>query len=645
MIACGTDARSRSRRRWREHRVLLHFGAVDWETEVFVNGKSLGVHRGGYDPFSFDLTDALRVAGDQEIIVRVYDPTDDYGQPRGKQTLHPGGITYTSCSGIWQTVWLEPVSAVSIEDLKLVPDMDGGQLRLTAFIAGKPVADGRIRATIKDQGRVVAAADGAPGAEMLIPLPGARPWSPDQPFLYDLEVALSDGNTVTDQVTSYFGMRKIEVGEENGVKRMLLNGKFVFELGPLDQGFWPDGIYTQPTEAALKYDIEMMKKYGFNMVRKHIKVEPARWYYWCDKLGLMVWQDMPSPNTYVGKKYRTPPVDAQDFERELQRMITTHWNAPSIIMWDLFNEAQGQHDAPRYVEMVRKLDPSRLVDETSGWTHKGSGDVLDDHHYPLPALPKPNGKQALVCGEFGGIAFKSPGHMWPGVGHGYTSARTPADLADQYAEYIYMLKGLMNEGLNAAVYTQLTDVETEINGLMTYDRVPKVEPAKIALANVCKYPVRTYTDVAPTSEQNSQTWKYTLTLPAAGWFTADFADAAWQEGRGGFGHDAGSVKTSWNIADIWLRRHFNPGALDAQKLADLVVRDYHDEDMEVYINGVEALRTAGYITAYEYSEISPEAKKSIKPNADNVLAVHCHQTVGGQFIDVGLVIRSQPQLP
>ena len=378
---------------WAGKRTLLHFGAVDWEAEVFVNGKSLGVHRGGYDPFAFDVTDALKEAGngEQELIVRVFDPTDDAGEPRGKQSLHPGGIMYTPTTGIWQTVWLEPVAPTAILDLKLVPDLDKAVLRLTATTstslhdaAGK---SNEVKVTVKDGEQTVATFSGPSDTELSVPVPDAKLWSPDSPFLYNLEVSLQQDGKEVDRVQSYFGMRKIELGEENGVKKMMLNGKFVFEFGPLDQGFWPDGIYTQPTEAALKYDIEMMKRYGFNMVRKHIKVEPARWYYWTDKLGLMVWQDMPSANSYIDKKkYQVPPVDNGAFKTELQRLIETHWNAPSIIMWDTFNEAQGQHDTVQLAGMIKKLDPSRLVNEASGGSHVGAGDVYDDHHYPPAGL-------------------------------------------------------------------------------------------------------------------------------------------------------------------------------------------------------------------------------------------------------------------
>ena len=640
---------------WAGKRTLLHFGAVDWESEIFVNGKSLGIHKGGYDPFSFDVTDALKDGGngEQELIVRVFDPTDDAGEPRGKQSLHPGGIMYTPTTGIWQTVWLEPVAQTAILDLKMVPNIDRGVLRLTAVtntsVRGDSQVNNVVKVVVKDGDQVVTTYSGLPDVVMDIEVPNAKLWSPDSPFLYDLEVSLTTDDKEVDRVKSYFGMRKIEVAEEDGVKKMMLNGKFVFEFGPLDQGFWPDGIYTQPTEAALKYDIEMMKKYGFNMVRKHIKVEPARWYYWTDKLGLMVWQDMPSANSYIDtKKYSVPEVDRPEFKSELQRIIETHWNVPSIIMWDTFNESQSQHDTVQLVGMVKKLDPSRLVNEASGGNYLGAGDVYDEHHYPPPACPKPNEWQAIACGEYGGIGFNIPDHTWTGKGGGYTDVHEPDDLLSLYAEFANQIKDFRDKnGLSAVVYTQLTDVETEINGLMTYDRVTKVDPALIARATHFEYPNPTYREVVPTSEKTAQDWRYTTdTVQGDTWENEAFDDSAWAEGTGGFGEVPDlHGNTEWKTGDIWLRRHFNPGELTPEQVARLMVRDFHDEDVQVYINGVRGYARRGFITTFEYRNLSDAAKKAIKPGADNVLAVHCHQTEGGQYIDVGLSERIDPKTP
>jgi beta-galactosidase/beta-glucuronidase len=350
---------------WDGRQVLLHFGAVDWETKVSLNGKELGVHRGGYDGFSFDITAALKKEGAQEITVDVFDPTNDGGYPRGKQTLTPRSIMYTATSGIWQTVWIEPVAVSHIEALKMVPDVDGGNLRLTV------TGSGTVEASVSDGGTEVAKFSGKAGQEIKVAIANPKLWSPESPHLYDIAVSLKSGDKTVDMVSSYFAMRKIALGkDEKGVTRPMLNGKFVFQVGPLDQGFWPDGIYTAPTDEALRFDIAETLRLGFNCTRKHLKVEPERWYYWCDKLGLMVWQDMPSINSYGGKQ----PIDAPQFKTELMEMVQGCWNHPSIIMWVVFNESQGQHDTEQLVAAVKALDPSRLVNNCSGNFDKKCGD-------------------------------------------------------------------------------------------------------------------------------------------------------------------------------------------------------------------------------------------------------------------------------
>ena len=364
---------------WSHRHVLLHFGAVDWEAKVTLNGKELGVHRGGYDDFTFDITDALKPDGKQDIAVEVFDPTDNGGQPHGKQVLRPDHYNYTSTSGIWQTVWLEPVTENHIAGLHMVPDIDAGCLHLT--VDGK----GTVEAVATDEGKEIARASGPAGSELKLAIPNPKLWSPDTPHLYDLSVTLKSGDKVIDAVTSYFGMRKIALGnDEKGVLRIMLNGSFVFQVGPLDQGFWPDGIYTAPTDEALRFDVAETKRLGFNCVRKHVKVEPDRWYYWCDKIGLLVWQDMPS-----GKN--TTDEDKKQFEVELRRMIEGRGQHPSIIMWVLFNEGWGQFDTERLTKVIKDMDPSRLVDSASGWRGKNCGDVNDGHGYVGPGGGKPWG--------------------------------------------------------------------------------------------------------------------------------------------------------------------------------------------------------------------------------------------------------------
>jgi hypothetical protein len=628
---------------WAGKRVLLHFGAVDWDTRVWVNGKKVGDHRGGYDAFSFDITAALKKSGDQELVVGVWDPTDKGTQPRGKQVLKPGGIMYTPTTGIWQTVWLEPVAATSIESLTITPDVDKGEVRVSVRGRGQ-IGDAQIRATVLDDGKEIASANGALGAELVLKVASAKLWSPDNPFLYGLKVSIT-GKTqdAIDEVQSYFGMRKISVGkDENGITRLLLNKKFVFQYGPLDQGFWPDGLYTAPTDEALKYDIEITKKLGFNMTRKHVKVEPARWYYWCDKLGLLVWQDMPSGDRGISGKdpdLKRSPESAKQYEMELRRMIAGLRNHPSIIMWVVFNEGWGQFDTPRIVQLARELDPTRLVNNASGWTDRGVGDVHDWHAYPGPASPKPDRRRAAVLGEYGGLGLGIDGHSWSGKIWGYQGTKDSVELTRRYerlAAGVWKLKD--DPGLSAAVYTQITDVETEGNGLLTYDRaVIKVDLERVRAVNrgdLSRVPQMKV--VVPTSQEKGIPWRYTTTRPAADWLKPAFDDSRWSEGPGGFGTKGtpgAIVRTEWKTADIWIRREFT---MPEGKFASLALYVHHDEDAEIYINGILAAKVAGYVTDYGEVAIRKEARAALKPGK-NHFAVHCHQTTGGQYIDVGLV--------
>ncbi len=464
--------------RWRHGRLILNFGAVDWQAEVFVNGTLVGQHSGGYDSFCFDITEALQPPREQEVVVAVWDPTTAGGQPVGKQTLSPGGIFYTSSSGIWQTVWLEPVPQTHLASLRLVPNVDKGSLSLVAEISG---AGGALTLEASASvGRKVLARQSGPASEKLVlTIPSPRLWSPQEPFLYDLTVALLRDGQKIDEVRSYFGLRKVAIGpDSSGVTRILLNDDPIFQIGPLDQGFWPDGLYTAPSDEALRFDVEMIKRMGFNMVRKHVKVEPERWYYWCDRLGLLVWQDMPNGAN------RTPE-ERQQFERELAAMIRGRFNHPSIIMWVPFNEGWGQYDTERVVALVRELDPTRLVNNASGWTDAGLGDVHDVHSYPDPIAPEPEANRTAVLGEFGGLGHVVPSHTWASSGWGYDLLPDPQALAHRYEEVLAGVHRLAREaGLSAAVYTQLTDVETENNGLLTYDReVEKIPSAQVASAN------------------------------------------------------------------------------------------------------------------------------------------------------------------
>ena len=632
---------------WSGRRILLHFEAVNWRSQIYVNGQSVGIHKGGYDPFSYDITPYLTNGGSQELVVRVYSPVDNGGEPRGKQTLYQGGIMFTSASGIWQPVWLEPVPQTSIARLHLVPDIDNHRLRVNVAVDGD--ASGVSVNAIAFAGtNQAASATGAPGQDFYLNIPSPILWSPTHPFLYDLHVSLSTNSATVDSVTSYFGMRKTSLGSEDGFVKLFLNNHFEFEFGPLDQGYWPDGVYTAPTDLALKSDLEMEKALGFNMVRKHIKVESRRWYYWADKLGILVWQDMPSCNSYT-RNPSPPPVDLADFIAELTAMVTNHWNNPSIIMWVVFNEGQGQAGSGNgvgqastagLVSLVQSLDPSRLVNQASGWTWAGVGDVLDAHNYPDPVCPA-SASQAVACGEFGGVWIGITNHTWsPGSGEVYP-AQAAGSVASQFESLAGQLPDLIrNHGLSAAVYTEISDVEIELAGLRTFDRKvlkPDLQRMQIAITR----PMTQYSnaEVVPTSQATSQNWKYTFTTPAANWYSEGFDDSLWSTGPGAFG-TAGTpgvaVGTTWDTADIWLRRTFNPGALTTQEITNLVLNVYHDEDCEIYVNGVLATSASGYGTDYGHLAMSAAAQYAVVPDGNNVMAVHCHQTAGGQGIDVGL---------
>ena len=632
--------------KWKGKQLMLHFGAVDYEAQVFVNGQSVATHTGGYVPFSINVTPYLKGTGPQELIVRVFDPTEAGGQPRGKQTTKPGGIMYTPTTGIWQTVWLEPVAATGVQDVHMIPDVDNKTVRLKVNVSNV-TPQTSVSVKILDGSKTVKTVAVQPGVESVVPIANPKLWSPDNPFLYNVNVAVKNERTVTDTVSSYFGMRKISVGMSGGVPKLLLNNNFVFQMGPLDQGFWPEGIYTAPTDEALKYDIEMEKRFGFNMVRKHIKVEPARWYYWADKLGILVWQDMPSPNSYIGNP---PPIDNAAFEQEVNDVIQTLWNSPAIIMWVIFNEQQGRHDTAQLVNLARALDPSRLTNRDSGGGNDSEdgdgkvGDVDDVHNYPPPAAPRPSATQALVCGEYGGIGYIIPTHsLKPRDNWGYTTINTPGELEDLYGEFTGMLKNLRDQkGLSAAVYTEITDVEIESNGLMTYDRVIKCDPDAIKLANQFRYPLPSYLPIVATSEQTAQTWKYTLNAPPTNWTQATFDDSNWQSGPGVFGGatpEMPRIGTQWDSDDIWLRRTFNPGNLTQEQISQLVARNIHDDDLEVWINGILAYKGGGAVHVYENKSLTEEGKRAIVPNATNTLAVHCHESGGDQYVDVGLFQR------
>ena len=478
---------------WKGKNILLHFGAVDWQADVWVNGVKMGQHRGGYTPFSFDITPVL-AKGKNQITVKVWDPSDEGYQPRGKQVKHPDGIWYTPVSGIWQTVGMDPVSANHITRLKTTPDIDKKILIVEAHTAtGNPSAV--VSVVVSEGGKVVATGKAMQGQPVQLAIENARLWSPENPFLYDMKVTLTDNGKVIDEVNSYAAMRKYSIRQgADGITRLQLNNRNVFHFGPLDQGWWPDGLYTAPTDEALVYDIKKVKDFGYNMIRKHVKVEPARWYTHCDKLGVIVWQDMPngdrgpewqSRQYFKGVEMVHSAESEANYRREWKEIIDLLYSNPCVGVWVPFNECWGQFKTPDIAAWTKAYDPSRLVNPASGGNHYTCGDILDLHNYPGPDLYLYDPMRATVLGEYGGIGLVMKDHLWmPDRNWGYVKFNNPEEVTTEYIKYAEHLLQLIPRGFSAGVYTQITDVEGEVNGLMTYDRKEiKVNEKKIREMN------------------------------------------------------------------------------------------------------------------------------------------------------------------
>lgn len=477
---------------WDGQRIILHFGAVDWKAEVYVDDRFVGEHTGGYTPFSFDITDALGKGRRYTLKVKVTDSTDKWYQPHGKQVTDPRGIWYTAVTGIWQTVWMEPVPSSSINSYYAVSDIDSGTLAVSVDAA----------LAVGDIVEVVLLADGIPvaeaeGREVTLHVPDMKLWSPSDPYLYDIEIKVVSDGAIVDCVKGYAAMRKISYArDEDGHKRMLLNNKPLFQYGPLDQGWWPDGLYTAPSDEALAFDIEKTKEMGFNLIRKHVKVEPARWYWHCDRLGMLVWQDMPS-TTYGDNKWgnhaygtgtdsKITQEGKDNYYSEWGEIIQDFKVFPCIVSWVPFNEAWGQFDTEAVVQFTRAQDPTRLINYASGGNfERCSGDILDLHNYPHPEMYLYDSDYINVLGEYGGIGWPVEGHLWqPDRNWGYIQFKSADEVLDVYEKYADMLIKLIDDGFAAAIYTQTTDVEIEVNGLMTYDRkVVKLDMERLNAIN------------------------------------------------------------------------------------------------------------------------------------------------------------------
>ena len=481
---------------WKGKEILLHFGAVDWQADVFVDDVLIGSHVGGYTPFSLNVTPYLSAkSATHKLVVRVWDPSDKGYQPRGKQVSNPEGIWYTPVTGIWQTVWLEPVNASHITAIKAIPDVDKQVMHVTVSACSPSLASDIIEVELLDKGQVIASAKGVQGKELRLAVKQPTLWEPSNPYLYDMKVRLTKNGRAVDEVKSYTAFRKIStVRDAQGLMRMCLNDKPLFQYGPLDQGWWPDGLYTAPTDEALLYDIKKTKEWGFNMIRKHVKVEPARWYYHCDKEGILVWQDMPSgdmdnqwkPRVYNGgtDRQRTEASIA-NYYQEWKEIMDLCVSNPSVVVWVPFNEAWGQFDTEKVVAWTKAYDPSRLVNPASGGNHRPCGDILDLHNYPGPDMFLFDPIRVNVLGEYGGIGLAVEDHLWWNKRNwGYIQFKNSDEVTAEYVKYANILKGFVKKGFSAAVYTQTTDVEGEVNGLMTYDRkVIKINEAQVRAVN------------------------------------------------------------------------------------------------------------------------------------------------------------------
>ncbi len=645
----------------RGQRLRLHFGAVDYRARVWVNGRFLGEHRGGYVPFAFEITGAVR-DGDNELVVHAIDELRSGLQPAGKQTHTVShGCVYTRTTGIWQTVWLEAVGATYLREFSLTPDLDGGRVifqgsmdgpmrgvtvRLRAFAGGRKVGEETVPAAWRNTFAV-------------LKLSKVVAWHPGKPFLYDLTVETLRDGKVLDSVRSYFGLRKITI-EGN---RFLINDQPVFQRLVLDQGFYPDGLYTAPTDEALRRDIELSLAAGFNGARLHQKVFEPRLLYWADQLGYLVWGEFPSWGINLARAEAM--VAFVDEWREALRRDRNH---PSIIGWCPLNETgTNEHIAltQTLLAATQTMDPTRPLLDSSGYTHfLPETDVFDCHDYTgdpkrfaarhamfgltghdpwhnHPGDPRSRYRgQPYFVSEYGGIRLQTGRDTGKGWGYGGQSL----GLKEFLARYQGLTGAqLDNPNIFGFCYTQLTDIEQEQNGVYFYDRKPKYDPALLRAINArpaaCEtQPPRVrrirWSALAPTSEQAPQTWRYTTTQPAGDWFAPGFDDAAWPAGQGGFGATGtpgAVIGTTWKTADIWLRRHFR---METTDLALAGLRIHHDEDAEVYVNGSKVAEFSGFVGGY--STVPSDALRQALREGDNVLAVHCHQTSGGQFIDAGV---------
>jgi len=617
---------------WNQKHLILHFEAVDYETKVWVDGKYVGIHKGGYDHFQFDIAGFLNKDEKHEIKLVVWDPTNEGSQPIGKQALPAirNRTKYTATSGIWQTVWLEPINALAIESIKIIPNIDNATISLQTKIVGA-TQGARIKIQAFDQGKEIASSIAAIGEPVSLQLNQPKLWSPTNPFLYDLKLSLINDGKVVDEVSSYFGMRKISMGrDKEGYMRILLNNEIIYQLGPLDQGYWPDGLLTPASDQALRYDIAYLKKIGANMDRMHMKVQPERWYYHCDQLGILVWQDMVSPTKFIDTKSNLNP---SDFELEHNLTLDQLYNHPSIIQWVLFNESWGQYDTERLTAALKAKDPTRLVINASGWHDKKVGDIRDFHDYtihPAVALVNKNDDRAMVLGETGGIDLLIPGHLWTPDLKGGTKIKTDwsidfkkgivkssDELIEKYKILLNDLFQLKKYGLNAVVYTQISDVEDEISGWITYDRkVSKLPETTFAVLHQQFFkPTMTGKFILPLSINEPQQWNYSFTAPSNDWIK-NLMLSDFKTGMAPFGIESNNVhkvNTTWNTNSLFLNKEFTLSSVPSK----LSLIACNTGITEVYINGAYVMQFNNFLKndpEVKISEtlLSNEAMKLLK---------------------------------
>jgi hypothetical protein len=611
---------------WNGKEVVLHFDAVDWQTKLWVNGKKVGEHKGGSDPFSFNITSYLKKAGEQEIVMSVWDPTDTDLQPRGKQVLDPRGIWYTAVSGIWQTVWLEPINKISIEQFVPTPDIDNSKINF-ATTASNLTGKEELHFIIKNAGQVVKDTVASFRSNLSVTVSSARLWSPEHPNIYTVNVELRSNKKVVDHFNTYFAMRKISLGNDaNGYTRLMLNNRPVFQFGTLDQGWWPDGLLTPPSDEAMLFDMVKLKEMGFNMLRKHIKVEPSRYYYHADTMGLLLWQDMPSGFTgsapsHVAAESKEdwvrPAESAKQFEAEWKSIMDHLKFFPSIVMWVPLNEGWGQYDTKRLASWTKNYDPSRLVDAPSGWADRGVGDVNDAHQYPGPGMepPSANKGRAIVLGEFGGLGLVVKDHIWdPNKRNwGYKTYLENDKLVSEYKELMYNMQLMVPRGLCAAIYTQTTDVEGEVNGLMTYDReVVKIPTALLKSLHTPLYnePDAKVTFINKQNETDPNKFKV-----LEGSVTPDWL----QQTQPANFKDNTTPTTLTKGHSVYAYQDFN-----VRDMPDgFGVKLYGFGDAKIYLNGKLIWEEDKIRTKRHYDDINISDKISLLKEGNNRIAVEC----------------------